>query len=144
MKPFVLKIIDQRSLTYCATCPWQKKCFGCAIEPSDKIIPDFPAKVFIAIDWDKELIENDYNESANEKTQHPSYDQVRIDEKKESMTLDDCFKKFTENEELTEKDNVHCSKCRNFTPHVKTLQIMRTPPVLIVQLKRFMFTSTTR
>lgn len=72
LQPFVLKMVDRQGYS-CAICNWVDKCSGCIIEPSvNKLIPDFLKICHIAIEWDSNMIEEEYNPTANEIMRHPS------------------------------------------------------------------------
>jgi ubiquitin C-terminal hydrolase len=47
-------------------------------------------------------------------------------------------------EEIGKADHIYCSNCKKLQGHLKKLEIFRPPPILIVQLKRFKFSSTFR
>jgi hypothetical protein len=65
-------------------------------------------KPTFVIDWDCDLIKSDYNPIVNDKFIHSSVEEVRkVTE--EPVSLENCLAKFSENEEMTEKDECHCS-----------------------------------
>jgi hypothetical protein len=43
-----------------------KMCSGCILEPSDEYIEDFFKKCHLAIEWNSNVIEEDYNQAVNE------------------------------------------------------------------------------
>src|SRR5690242_6194497 len=53
--------------------------------------------------------------------------------------LDDCIKKFLEEEILDGEDAWHCPKCQTKRRSRKTLTIAKLPTILLVHLKRFYF-----
>ncbi|CDW76980.1 ubiquitin carboxyl-terminal hydrolase 15 [Stylonychia lemnae] len=104
---------------------------------------DFPRLCHLAIEWHSSIIEEDYNPAANEVIHHSStQDKEIIDE--DFVNLEDCLRKFHEVEEISEKDNIYCSSCKEPQAHLKKLEIFRPPPILIVQLKRFKYSNTSR
>jgi ubiquitin carboxyl-terminal hydrolase 4/11/15 len=56
---------------------------------------------------------------------------------KESITLIDCFKHFTEKEVLSAGDLWNCPKCKEMRRASKKIDLWLLPKVLVVQLKRF-------
>jgi len=55
----------------------------------------------------------------------------------------DCISKYCQMEQLEDSDKWYCNKCKDFVPAFKQFHLYRTPPILIVHLKRFHFSSTT-
>ena len=60
------------------------------------------------------------------------------------INLEDCLRKFHETEEINISESIHCTSCKKPQGHVKKLEIVKPPPVLIIQLKRFKFSNTFR
>ena len=54
-----------------------------------------------------------------------------------SCTLDECLREFTKEEVLDGENMIECSKCREKRVCIKTLEVFRFPPVLVMHLKRF-------
>eukprot|EP01012_Entosiphon_sulcatum_P055458 TRINITY_DN7742_c0_g1_i1.p1 TRINITY_DN7742_c0_g1~~TRINITY_DN7742_c0_g1_i1.p1 ORF type:complete len:443 (+),score=35.98 TRINITY_DN7742_c0_g1_i1:24-1331(+) len=52
-------------------------------------------------------------------------------------SLRDCLELFTQAERLQGEESPKCEKCNNRRPATKKLSIFRTPPVLVLHLKRF-------
>ena len=59
-------------------------------------------------------------------------------------SLQECLAAFTASETLTGHDALYCSRCKKHQPGEKTLQIFRLPEVMVLQLKRFTFSSFRR
>ncbi|VDM68269.1 unnamed protein product [Strongylus vulgaris] len=57
-------------------------------------------------------------------------------------TLHDMLGMFSETERLKPEESWYCNKCRDHVEATKKLELFRLPPVLIVQLKRFVYTAT--
>jgi len=62
---------------------------------------------------------------------------------KNSISVMDCISKYCETEQLDETDMWYCNKCQEHVRAWKQFHLYRTPPILIVHLKRFHFSSTT-
>ena len=59
------------------------------------------------------------------------------------VTLMDCISKYSEREQLDEGEMWYCSQCKDHVRAWKELHIYRTPPILIIHLKRFHFSAAT-
>lgn len=59
-----------------------------------------------------------------------------------NINLDDCLEEYCKEELLDENNLWNCESCNNKVPGVKRLQLWSTPPVLVIQLKRFSATRT--
>jgi len=59
---------------------------------------------------------------------------------KRSASIDDVIKSFTENEKMTGTDRWECPNCKVLRDAVRSIQIWKLPPVLIVHFKRFVHT----
>jgi len=58
--------------------------------------------------------------------------------------LESCFEWLTEREQLSEQNAVYCSKCKEHRQAFKKVEFWSLPPVLVLQLKRFEYSSVTR
>lgn len=58
--------------------------------------------------------------------------------------LETCFEWLTEREQLSEHDSVYCSKCKEHRQVFRKVEFWSLPPVLVLQLKRFEFSSVMR
>lgn len=54
-----------------------------------------------------------------------------------NVQLSDCLGEFKVTETLDEDNKWYCSKCKDHVIANKTLELYRTPPILIITLKRF-------
>uniref|UniRef100_A0A0N5AEL9 Ubiquitin carboxyl-terminal hydrolase n=1 Tax=Syphacia muris TaxID=451379 RepID=A0A0N5AEL9_9BILA len=57
-------------------------------------------------------------------------------------TLHDMLSVFSETEKLKSEESWYCNKCKEHVEATKKLVLYRLPPILIVQLKRFVYTSS--
>jgi ubiquitin carboxyl-terminal hydrolase 4/11/15 len=55
----------------------------------------------------------------------------------------DCISKFCQAEQLDENDMWYCNKCKQHNQAWKECHLYRTPPILVVHLKRFHYSATT-
>lgn len=62
---------------------------------------------------------------------------------KKSITVQDCIEKFCQMEQLEASEQWYCSRCKAHVRAWKQFHIYRSPPHLIVHLKRFQFSART-
>jgi len=143
----------------CSLCPWFECCIGCLIPDDntrtvvmcgDSIVIDWHFSVDIAthgfgtrgahMDGNRKprfrprpagiTIKNHSSCSSNFKEGHPG-----------AITLEDCLDAFAKEEKIPD---TYCSQCLDFRIQTKRMSLWRTPPVVIIQLKRFQFTQFMR
>jgi hypothetical protein len=66
-----------------------------------------------------------------------------IMKKKKGISIMNCIEKYCEMEQLDESDMWYCNKCKKHVRAWKQFSLFRTPPILIVHLKRFHYSPTT-
>lgn len=59
------------------------------------------------------------------------------------ITVMDCIEKYCQKEQLDESEMWYCNKCKDHVRAWKQFHLYRTPPILIVHLKRFHFSAST-
>ena len=59
-------------------------------------------------------------------------------------TLEDCLNFFTRPEQLSEENKAFCSKCKTHQLQTKKMEVFRFPEILVLHLKRFAFSRTSR
>lgn len=89
----------------------------------------------IEVVWSHELDQNLFNVLASHKT-WPELGKQEVDED-ESVKLADCLREFKITETLDEDNKWYCSICKEHVLANKTMELYRTPPILIITLKRF-------
>jgi hypothetical protein len=82
-------------------------------------------------------------EEAEDAISPSSTSSSRVMKKKRGVSIMDCIEKFCELEQLDESDMWYCNKCKEHVRAWKQVSLCRTPPILIVHLKRFHYSSTT-
>ena len=95
-------------------------------------------KVFLEFDEDTihYFDENEYN-SFEERPLPP-----KEDEESKTLSVYDCIEKYCQREQLEESEQWYCSQCKERVCAWKQFQIFRSPPILIVHLKRFQFSAS--
>ena len=138
--PFIITIIS-KDTSSCSSCPWFRFCTGCTLEPLSSDYANINANDVIVIEWDKdvfsqEIDKNNFSLVIN----HSSVNSISDNSKNaEPVSIDDCLKLFTKEEEI--KD-IQCEKCEKKTLFKKTLEIERLPRFLVLVLKRFKYILT--
>jgi len=56
---------------------------------------------------------------------------------KEDVKLTDCLREFKITETLDDDNKWYCSECKDHVTATKTMEVYRTPPIMIITLKRF-------
>ncbi|CAJ0581306.1 unnamed protein product, partial [Mesorhabditis spiculigera] len=57
-------------------------------------------------------------------------------------SLEDMIQMFSETERLKPEESWYCSRCKDHVEATKKLELYRLPPVIIIQLKRFVYTAS--
>jgi hypothetical protein len=128
--PFRLSVVDHSGRA-CGVCHWNKMCLGCAL--SDRHI-DIERGLVLAIDWHLPVLRLYYNnELANRSDMHASVQQNR-DLQDYPVSLDECLRLFSAEEQL---EDWYCGKCKKHGTATKSLAVFRLPTVLALHLKRF-------
>jgi len=121
----------------------KEKRFNCM---NDEQVVEFEKDICIAVDWINKKGKNcdhlvvltkdeiDYVDDGLS-TAHSTSDE-------QSHQLSELFEHFTETETLSAEDAWYCSRCKEHRQANKTLQLWRLPSILVVQLKRFVYTSS--
>jgi len=142
--PFRLSSVSQNG-SYCGKCSYSSSCTGCPIKPDDEPVKfkQVPLPT-ISVDWDPKLVREFLSiEKAEELENHES---VAANKKrsKKRLRLDDCFKLFCMNEQLSENDQWYCPKCKDFRQARKQFELWKMPQTLVIHLKRFQYTKFSR
>lgn len=74
-------------------------------------------------------------------TNHSSYveyqQRIRRFNGANAVTLDQCFKSFTQPEKLDDENMWYCTHCKMHVRAMKTVSLWRLPNILVIHLKRF-------
>ncbi|KNC53988.1 ubiquitin carboxyl-terminal hydrolase 4 [Thecamonas trahens ATCC 50062] len=143
--------------TVCALCPSKARCSGCEI-PDDETLAsvDLLARSSVAVHWSAAALEKAQviGVAAGTATatgavierdleEHPSVKELKAASKTE-VNLASCLEAFAKEETLSEDDMWYCSKCSEFRQARKKMEVWSTPKILVIQLKRFTFSSRIR
>ena len=94
--------------------------------------------MIIELIYSRQVVKQIY-ESISSAKRHPNLPKpTEKEEGKEGvLQLYDCLEEFKKSEQLDEDNKWYCSKCKEHVQATKSLEIYKTPPVLIISLKRF-------
>ncbi|KAK1157595.1 ubiquitin carboxyl-terminal hydrolase 32-like [Acipenser oxyrinchus oxyrinchus] len=134
--PFTLRVV-QKDGNSCAWCPWYRFCRGCMVDCSEDRA--FVGNAYIAIDWDPTALHLRYQTSQERIVEEHESVELSRRAQAEPISLDNCLRAFTSEEELGEDEMYYCSKCQTHRLATKKLDLWRLPPILIIHLKRFQF-----
>jgi ubiquitin C-terminal hydrolase len=97
----------------------------------------------VTVSWDEEYARHVFNDIEFESVEllgENSLTNMRDD----PITVLDCITKYCQKEQLEESEMWYCNKCKNHVRAWKQFHLHRTPPYLIIHLKRFYFSSSSR
>jgi hypothetical protein len=103
----------------------------------------------IAVNWPAHLNEDLEEDTLFTKEEYLTPEQRKEKEeaeaggKKKGVSVMDCIAKYCEMEQLDETEMWYCNRCKDHVRAWKQFHLYRTPPILILHLKRFHFSSTT-
>ena len=120
-------------------------CSGCRLSDLDDGVPLQMVNLdTFAIDWHPTIFAEEFDRArAVAAVRHDSVRGCQ-EESSRPLSLNDCIKAFSAPEKLEDDDAPRCSKCKDWTPHMKRVEVFRPPPCLVIQLKRFKFTQQER
>lgn len=72
---------------------------------------------------------------------HESQKQEKKSTENKNISVQDCIQKYCEIEQLDESEMWYCDRCKEHVPAWKHIHLYRTPPILIIHLKRFHYNS---
>uniref|UniRef100_A0A672I295 Ubiquitin carboxyl-terminal hydrolase n=1 Tax=Salarias fasciatus TaxID=181472 RepID=A0A672I295_SALFA len=100
------------------------------------------AQPYVAIDWDPDMKKRFYNE--NEAEMYVKHANMDIPHQQTKVQLQECIELFTTVETLEEENPWYCPECKKHQLATKKLDLWSLPEVLIIHLKRFSYTKSTR
>ncbi|XP_015784406.1 ubiquitin carboxyl-terminal hydrolase 19 [Tetranychus urticae] len=110
-------------------------------ENEESIMKDLSGKYFLSMEW-RPLEHKNGSFIVETKDLDHNYDILeaqRIASECYEHTLQDCLSAFIEPEILSADEAWYCPSCKALREATKQLCLWRLPPILIIQLKRFMF-----
>lgn len=96
----------------------------------------------VYLEWTPEL-ERSFDCAEYENVDYQLDTSNRSTSKNKTKTVIDCIDKFCQKEQLEETEQWYCNKCQKHVRAWKQFHIYKSPPHLIVHLKRFQYSPTT-
>lgn len=114
------------------------------IEPTDSVTLE--DRVFLVLEFDErfevpEAMTNTFEERRYGSTSSGGGAASRGSN---SIDLHRCFQMYTEEDKLSPMDTWYCNRCKEHREAYKKMEFWSLPSVLVIQLKRFTYTSYTR
>jgi hypothetical protein len=98
----------------------------------------------IYLEWPPDLAESYFDDVEFETLDRPFV--LGADpspDQRPSLTVYDCIDKYCQREQLEESEMWYCNRCKEHVRAWKQFELYRCPPILIVHLKRFRYSSVT-
>lgn len=142
--PFKVSLVSSTGLS-CAKCPYSSDCYGCTMAcdntPQDwASMIKWASTVTLAVDWCPACSAACAKLEPNVSSViiHQSCSTLRA-ETARSISLDDCMRLFSSNEQLGPEDPWWCPGCKTHKQAFKKFDLFRLPRILVVHLKRFQY-----
>lgn len=115
---------------------------------------DIPSGSFLSINWHNMKFGKDYLTVETKEDVDIDLDKTTLYEKAAATlansssssasnpSLYDMLAMFSETERLKPEESWYCNKCKDHVEATKQLVLFRLPPILIIQLKRFVYTTS--
>lgn len=97
----------------------------------------------VAVDWPPDICDRVFNIEEYEMSDDMNPDALVSKKEKTVTTVQDCIKKYCQMEQLEETEMWYCNSCKKHVRAWKQFHLYRTPPILIVHLKRFQYSAST-
>lgn len=137
----------------CLRCGYGQMCEGCAPHLDEEPISTTQAPSFhgstnshtptsnfrVNLQWARPQLYNTEFDAPDRNDEDPA--QQVVTEGESALDLHSCLRLFTAEEQLSPEEAWYCRQCKDFRQAHKQLQLHRLPSHLIVQLKRFSFTT---
>lgn len=97
----------------------------------------------VELNWSEELCKQVFDMQlyeASETVDDPDQKAKAVDKK---ITVKDCIDKYCHMEQLDESEMWYCNRCKDHVRAWKQFHLYRSPPILIVHLKRFQYSQST-
>ena len=98
----------------------------------------------VHLNWSQELCSRSFDVDkyeAAETVEDP--EEVSRNAAKRTITVLDCIEKYCHKEQLDSTEMWYCNRCKDHVRAWKQFHLYRSPPILIIHLKRFQYSSTT-
>ncbi|KAL7467546.1 hypothetical protein ACHAXS_007788 [Conticribra weissflogii] len=113
----------------------EKRFLASIVGNEGKIYVGIPARLNNSVDIDRLELREDFL-SKQQQEENASSGSNKV-------TVFDCISKYCQTEQLEESEMWYCNRCKDHVQAWKQFHLYRTPPILIIHLKRFHFSSAT-
>ena len=113
----------------------EKELIGASIDQESTIMLKFPTRLNDFVDGDSFFTATSWLSDAQK------IEKEKLQDNKVSVL--DCISKFCQAEQLDESDMWYCNKCKQHNQAWKECHLYRTPPILVIHLKRFHYSAAT-
>ena len=96
----------------------------------------------VGLHWPAHLVERYFDIDEYQRSIEANPVEDAVDPKK-VLSVRDCVEKYCQMEQLDETEMWYCDRCKKHVRAWKQFHLYRTPPILIVHLKRFHYSATT-
>ena len=93
----------------------------------------------VYLDWPSELAEQHFD--ITEYEHFVDLDANLANKDSATITVQDCIDKFCQEEQLEESEMWYCNRCKQHVRAWKQFHIYKSPPILLIHLKRFEYTA---
>ena len=100
----------------------------------------------VFMDWPEELAERYFDATEFESVDDadaPTGDNGKSRQRSNATSVLDCIEKYCQMEQLEDSEMWYCNRCKEHVRAWKQFHIFRSPPILLVHLKRFQFSPRT-
>ena len=113
----------------------EKELIGASIDQEHTIMLRFPTRLNDFVDEDSFFSATPWLSDSQK------IEKEKLQDNKVSVL--DCISKFCQAEQLDENDMWYCNKCKQHNQAWKECHLYRTPPILVIHLKRFHYSAAT-
>lgn len=102
----------------------------------------------VFLEWPAQLCDRVFDETeyeASDEVKDPDEEEAeaaRNLKDKKTVTILDCVEKYCQKEQLEETEMWYCNRCKTHVRAWKQFNLYRSPPILIMHLKRFQYSAT--
>merc|ERR1712176_1704483 len=93
--------------------------------------------------WSGKLADECFNQEEWDLLEVPPPETLPVKENKKQLNVVDCIEKYCQEEQLEESDMWYCNRCKSHVRAWKQFHLYSSPPILIIHLKRFHYSSST-
>mmetsp|Transcript_38868 Transcript_38868/g.91496 ORF Transcript_38868/g.91496 Transcript_38868/m.91496 type:complete len:920 (+) Transcript_38868:303-3062(+) len=114
-----------------------------AVTPEEEIVGchgDSRGRLHLTVEWSQTVEALD---SLQRLSEEPTMS-WRSNTRQQPITLGKCLEMFTDSDQLSADDAWYCNRCKEHRQAWKKMDLWSLPPVLVLQLKRFVYTQYSR